>query len=620
MKKIAILSGLMLVFANIASAAVTVNTQPTSLVTSALPAAASSSPIGLFSFKLTGDAAETLSSVTVTLNAAGGSTVTGSHLANLSVYKDANNNGVFDSGTDLLAGSQTSVNVGSATTITTSSNNSLTGGATFFVTLSTASGWSNVSPIDSLTATLAANGIITSANSPTVTAVTTSTISAVPVAPMLSTAVAQNNGTKSIVLTFNTATNSPTISSTNINSVLMLSNSHSWLDGNGGLGIAAWSNGGTVLTISLSSAVSSPTIAVGDIVTVSGSVIKDLSGITNATGTATITGSLAAAMTPTLTMAVAANTGNQDGLGAGDTVVLSFSSATNQPSITASNIDSVLALNNSHSWKDGSGAIGSANWSNGGTMLTITLSATTSAPTIAAGDAITIGGSVVKDSTSTNNATGSATISGTTNNNGEGEENDDGEGHSCSNNLMNGHLYKLAGDTNTTVYLAADCVLRPFRGAAVFHARGHKFTNIITLQSLTGLTVSDQPALPSVGTLVKGSGTTIWFVESGHKLKGFTSADVFLGLGFNFGQVNQISDTDLNTMPTDSDVINSALQHPNGALIKCTTSPVVSQVNGTTLVPFANSDSFTLRGHTFQEVATVNCEVFHYVSTTPVSQ
>ena len=109
MKKIAIAASL-LFFALPALALVTVGTQPTSLVTSPLTVGASSAPLALFSFNLSADAAETLTSVSVTLNASAGSTVTGADLAQLAVYRDANANGTFESGTDLVAGTQTAVN------------------------------------------------------------------------------------------------------------------------------------------------------------------------------------------------------------------------------------------------------------------------------------------------------------------------------------------------------------------------------------------------------------------------------------------------------------------------------------------------------------------------------
>lgn len=526
MRKIAILAGLLLL-ASPALAAVTVGTQPTSLVTSPTTIGATSAPVGLFSFALTGDAAETLSSVTVTLNAASGSTVSGSDLASLSLYKDANANNTFDPSTDTLVASQTAINVGAATTITATTNNALAGGATFFVALSTGASWSGVAPADSLTATIAANGIVTSANSPTITAATTNTITA--------TAPADTTG--------------PVL----LSAVMQSSN------------VSIQTSGSTTTSKS---------------------------------------------------------------------VVLTFGEATNKAAITASNINSVLALSNSHSWLDAAGQIGSAAWSVDGKILTVTLSnnpavtvmivPTTTLPSVAVGDSISVSGSVIKDAAG-NNATGTATITGSVNGghgDDEGDENEghneDGEGHACANALINGRLYKVAD--STTVYLAVNCTLKPFRGEAVFHARGNKFQNIITLPSLPTNAVSTDPALPASGTLVKGSDATVWLVETGHKRKGFANAQAFLGLGFNFNQVNQIADTDLTTMPVDSTAITSATEHPDGALVKCTNSSTVLQVIGGTGTAFANEDSFTLRGHTFQQVASIDCGKFHYVIGTTVTQ
>jgi hypothetical protein len=518
MKKLAIIASLLLV-AGPAFATVTVGTQTTSLVTSPVTLSASSSPLGLFTFALTGDAAETLTSVALTLMPGSGSTVTGSDLAQVAVYKDANSNGTFESGTDTLAGSQTSVNVGTPTTIAVSSNNSLTGGARFFVTLSTGASWSGVAPADSLTARIPASGIVTSTTSPTVTEVTTSSISAVaPVVvdttgPVLTTAVMQTGTTKNVTLTFGEATNKPVITAANINTVLALSNSHSWLNGASLLGSAVWNTEGKTLVVTVAAPAAAPVTTLED--------------------------------------------------------------------------------NTNH-----------------------TVVPVVGAPTVAVGDVVTIAGGVIKDAVG-NNATGSATITAATTG-GHGGDDEDGdedehEGMPCANTLINGRLYKLAGDANPTVYLAAACTLRPFRGAAVFHARGNKFQNIIVLQSLAGLDVSAKPALPADGTLIKGSDKTVWFVETGKKRKGFASEKAFLGLGFKFSQVNQISDSDLNTMEVDSTPIVSDTAHPDGAVVKCGNSNTVFQVNGTQGMPFANVDSFTLRGHTFEQVATIDCGKFHYV-------
>ena len=89
--------------------------------------------------------------------------------------------------------------------------------------------------------------------------------------------------------------------------------------------------------------------------------------------------------------------GGGAGIQAGDQVIITFDGETNGATIDAANIDTVLALSGGHSWKDGSGAIGSAVWSmrsHTNDTLTITLSTDTSAPTVAAGDTMTLDGTI----------------------------------------------------------------------------------------------------------------------------------------------------------------------------------------------------------------------------------
>ena len=95
---------------------------------------------------------------------------------------------------------------------------------------------------------------------------------------------------------------------------------------------------------------------------------------------------------------------------AGDTVTIAFDEATNEPVIDATNIDSVLALDNTHSWLDGAGAIGSATWSDPQTLV-ITLSDATSTPTVEIGDNITLDDSTITD-TAGNTVSGTITITG----------------------------------------------------------------------------------------------------------------------------------------------------------------------------------------------------------------
>ncbi len=284
-----------LVLANPVWSAVNITSGPSSLITSPVLVKASSQPIGLFWFDLAQTAGETLSAVTVNIANFGSSMTTGSHFASVAVYKD-NGNGVFDPATDLLAGSQISVNVGSNTVIATASNNIIDGGR-FFVSLATSSAWTATTPADSIRVTLLSSGITTSVNSPTIMAVTTNTLTADTAVPTLISAAAQNTGSTinkgagdSIVLYFSKPTNKPVITAANIINVLILNNNHSFLDGSGALGSASWNLLGTNLTISLSSNTSLPTVEIGDTVTVVGDLIKDTAG-NNVIGSVIIRGS-----------------------------------------------------------------------------------------------------------------------------------------------------------------------------------------------------------------------------------------------------------------------------------------------------------------------------------------
>jgi hypothetical protein len=192
----------------VAEAAVTVGTQPTETIASGQTAKASSSNIPIVKFAISQDAAETLSSVTVTIADAGTTGVASADIASLKVFKDDGDE-IFN-GTDSEAGSQTTVNIGSATTITTSVNNAIgTTATTFFVTLATSASWSDANPADAITVSMAVDGIATSANSPTVTALTgANSLTADTTAPTV-TAVEQINPS-AVEVTFSEIMNSGT--------------------------------------------------------------------------------------------------------------------------------------------------------------------------------------------------------------------------------------------------------------------------------------------------------------------------------------------------------------------------------------------------------------------------
>lgn len=612
---------------NLVNAAVTPGSV-TSLVTSSTTLKASSSQTALFSFTLSETAGETLTSVKVNISNTGGSTASGSDFASVNVYKD-NGNGSFDTATDLLAGSQSTVNVGSATVVTTGSNNTITGGK-FFVSFATGASWSSSSsPADSITVSLPTDAIATSENSPVISEVTTAAITADTVGPMINLAEAKNTGVTigknagdTVEITFGEATNKPSITAANINNIFTLNNSHSWLDGVASIGGAVWNSEGTKLTITLSAGTSLPTVALGDTVTMATSTITDSHG-NAATGNKVITGTFGEDTNgPTMSSAVAKNTGGTSSKEAGDSVQIAFNEETNKPTVNAGNIATIFSLNNSHSFLDGAGALGSTSWSSDGKVLTITLSAGTSVPTVEVGDVVTVLPGIIKDTTG-NNATGNKTITGSfvssqSQDDDEDDDNDEDSRRECNGDIKNGRLYKI-GDSQT-VYLAAGCRLKPFRGAAVFKARGHKFQDIKVLSSApAGVEISDKPALPAEGTLVKGDeDKTVWFVTSKGSKRGFTREEVFRRLGFDFKNMEIISQSDLDTMPTDEN-IDSETEHPDGAIFKCSGATVVFKVNKGKKLPFTSADVFFAKGHQFKHILSVDCGKFTYTDGTPIN-
>lgn len=473
-----------------ASAAVTATAS--SLVPDPILVRASSADIGLFALTLSQDAGETLSSVAVTVANAGDSAAGSSDIATLKVFKD-DGDSMFEPNQDAEAGSQTTVNVGSPSIITTGTNNTITGGM-FFVSFATAALWSDTSPKDSITVSLAVDAITTSENSPSITPLTTSTVTADTTAP-------------------------------------------------------------------------------------------------------------------TLTSVVAKNTGGTSAKEAGDALEFTFSESTNKLAVTAANIANYLSLNNSHSFLDGAASIGGAAWNTEGTVLTVTLSAATSLPSVEVGDEATIAGSDLQDLAG-NSAAGSKVITGSFTEASTGD--DEGTfGARCGNAVINGRLYKIGDEP--TVYLAAACRLKPFRGAAVFNSRGLKFANIITLPSLPeNVKVLDKPVLPAPGTLVQGDDKTVWFVDKHGKKRGFTREDVFRRLGFLFERVKKISQSDLDQIPAD-DPIDTDSTHPDGAIIKCGNSAAVFQVVGNAKFPFTSAEVFQNRGNSFEHILVVDCGRFRYL-------
>ena len=136
--------GIFLLVPEGASAAVVETTAATELITAGQKIKASSNYVALFGFGLTQDVAETLESVALQINQTAG-TVISSDFSGLYVFAD---NGATDDeldGTDTLVGTETTVNVGVPTTVSTAGAiiSPVTGDYNFIVAVRTSASISN---------------------------------------------------------------------------------------------------------------------------------------------------------------------------------------------------------------------------------------------------------------------------------------------------------------------------------------------------------------------------------------------------------------------------------------------------------------------------------------------
>ncbi|QGQ97960.1 S-layer homology domain-containing protein [Paenibacillus psychroresistens] len=230
--------------------------------------------------------------------------------------------------------------------------------------------------------------------------------------PVFTSVVAVNSGNNvglgvndSIVITFDQNTNKPTITAANLITWFTINSGHSF--GSNLLNTdISWNATGNILTIYLSN-VTGTTFVVGDTVRVLAAAnLKNSTGSTVASVaiSAPSTGSFTSA--PVISSVVANNTGNNDGLGVGDSVVITFDQNTNRPPIKAATLNAMLVLNNGHSF--GNLLDRDIYWNSTGNILTITFSNIT-ATTFTQGDTVTVtanatissqGGNVFSNSTS----------------------------------------------------------------------------------------------------------------------------------------------------------------------------------------------------------------------------
>jgi len=172
------------------------------------------------------------------------------------------------------------------------------------------------------------------------------------IAPTIISACASDNidsiqgidGDDFVKLIFDQTTDTPLINSSNISNILRLSSGHTWAI----IDSTEWAVSGKTLTVFLDT-IGTPTIEVGDTISPDSSTIKDLSG--NPCISPRVLVGTFGDYGPVIDSALAYEASPYiPGVDSGDYVYLYFNEKTNAPSINSGNINSILKLDNGHSW------------------------------------------------------------------------------------------------------------------------------------------------------------------------------------------------------------------------------------------------------------------------------
>lgn len=124
-------------------------------------------------------------------------------------------------------------------------------------------------------------------------------------------------------------------------------------------------------------------------------------------------------------------------------------------------------------------------------------------------------------------------------------------------------------DTDGTIYLIVNGQRQGFRNPEEYFSHGYEFSQAVSAndadRALPGASGSAAVAKALDGTLVldKTDNRTIYMIADGKKA-GFTSADIFLALGYKFSQAVPV---DLSDYEATSPIDDIAKPHPNGALV-----------------------------------------------------
>jgi|GEM_PF-1955630 len=132
-------------------------------------------------------------------------------------------------------------------------------------------------------------------------------------------------------------------------------------------------------------------------------------------------------------------------------------------------------------------------------------------------------------------------------------------------------------NSNGTVYLVSGGQKRGFTSAEVFMSHGYNFGQVVTANSDDAALSTGSLLIYADGTLVKGpSDPLVYLVVNGQK-RGFTSGSVFTGLGYSFATIqwapqNTFMDIPMGANIDSTSITGLPMMGPGPKTVNCTTT------------------------------------------------
>ncbi|MBU4331984.1 hypothetical protein KKD19_00195 [Patescibacteria group bacterium] len=160
--------------------------------------------------------------------------------------------------------------------------------------------------------------------------------------------------------------------------------------------------------------------------------------------------------------------------------------------------------------------------------------------------------------------------------------------------FTNRKLVKTAN--KSSVYMIEDEEARPILSEAVFEENDLDWNEIETISEdeLEAYAEGEELNYPD-GTLVKGSGGTVYVIADGQR-RGFKTRQAFERLGYKFGNVRTIRDAELNKYSEDTAVTEES-EPPEGALVREKGTAGVFVIKGGKQVPITSREVFESNGY-----------------------